>query len=146
MRIAAVGAMFVAVLGAGSGPAWATANWDYTCKAVDASIDLNVLLTFNQGTAGRIAVGPIDAAARRAGKDGRKVNPIYFASDDIEQFWVGDDVFRISLSRYNGGEPEPVQLLIDTTCRAKACTGTYRYAQMGEVLTGKIRCEQGEAG
>lgn len=144
MRTAAIGALVLALLGAGTGPSSATANWDYTCKAVDASIDLNVL--FNQGTAGRIAVGQIDAAVRHAGKDGRQEEPINFASDDIEQFWVGDDVFRISLSRYNGGQPEPVQLLIDTACRDKVCSGTYRYTQMGEAVSGKITCEQGEAG
>lgn len=146
MRLACALALSLAALGAHSEPASATANWDYVCKAGDAKIDLDVNLTFNQGTAGKITVSAVDAAVRAGSKDRPQEDATTFAADDIEQFWIGDDVFRISLSRYNGGEPEPVQLRIDTACQDQTCNGTYRYFRNGVTMDGKVTCNAGEKG
>src|SRR5262245_47937257 len=98
MRFACTCAMFIAGIGAWVSPASATANWDYVCSAEDKRVRIDVSLVVNQGTAGRISVTELSAAAHHSADD-----VVTFAPDDIEQYWVADDAFRISFSRYQGG-------------------------------------------
>ncbi len=146
MRIAASCALIAAAVAANAGPALATANWDYVCSADDNRVHIDVALVFNQGTAGRISVTEVNAAAHNAAKDASKDDVVSFAADDIEQYWLADDAFRISFSRYQGGDPEPARLVIDTTCNKLDCKGTYSYSRNATNSTGSISCKAGEKG
>ncbi len=141
MRLASACAIMIAGIAAWASPASATANWDYTCSAEDKRVRIDVSLVVNQGTAGRISVTELNAAAHHSAAD-----VVTFAPDDIEQYWVADDAFRISFSRYQGGEPEPVQLKIETTCKGPDCKGTFSYFRQGTTTTGAITCAAGEKG
>lgn len=146
MRIAASCVLIAAGIAANAGSASATANWDYICSADDTRVRIDVSLVFNQGTAGRISVTEGTAAAHHHAKDVSNEDVVSFAADDIEQYWLADDAFRISFSRYNGGDPEPARLVIDTTCNKLDCKGTYSYARRGTTMSGSIICTAGGKG
>ncbi len=146
IRIACVWTTLIVGIAAHAGRASATANWDYTCSAADSRVRIDVSLVFNQGTAGRISVTQVNASANQSAKDASGADVVSFAPDDIEQYWIADDAFRISFSRYHGGDPEPARLVIDTTCNKLDCKGTYSFSQLGAAASGSITCTAGEKG
>jgi hypothetical protein len=52
----------------------------------------------------------------------------------------------LSVSTYIGDAPETARLLLDTRCKDLKCAGTYTFTWKGEPVTGKLTCEQSEAG
>jgi hypothetical protein len=120
-----------------------TFNWDYQCSASDKNLALEVAATFTAGSAGPFRLTDIAASVKPTGEP---VGDPAFTRDDVEQFWTADDAFLIAFSRYVGEESDPARLMVTTTCKVRACKGTYAYTCRGANAGGIINCQQSEAG
>jgi hypothetical protein len=52
----------------------------------------------------------------------------------------------LSVSTYIGDAPETARLSLDTRCKDLKCDGTYSFTWKGKPVTGRLVCEQSEAG
>jgi len=136
---------FIGALGSG-GPAWATAGWDYTCKAADARLAIDAAIAFGAGTIGPIKLQEANIQVKPGAKANADAPDATFTHEEVEQFWTDDSRFMLAISTYIGDAPETARLGIETKCKDRHCLGSYTFSWKGKPLTGKIRCEQSEAG
>jgi hypothetical protein len=129
-----------------AGPASATHDWDYTCKANDKALAIDASVFFGAGTIGPISVKEASIALKPGSAAGKDAPDATFTHEEVEQFWTDSDRFMLSVSTYIGDAPETARLLFDTRCKDLKCDGTYRFTWKGEPVTGKLVCEQSEAG
>ena len=141
-----VRALAVTALIAFAGPASATHDWDYTCKASDKALAIDASVFFGAGTIGPIALKEASIALKPGTAPRRDAPDATFTHEEVEQFWTDGDRFMLSVSTYIGDAPETARLLLDTTCKDLKCAGTYSFTWKGEPVTGKLVCEQSEAG